>query len=210
MQDAAASPVGSVQGESPPLKGGTFSSWNQPPLGQPWALRTPTPELETAGDAGMASEDGEEKLLREDVDQGEPHRTLTGRCKGDVCSGWPQTKAGENQRRVEENVSSHSHLIRHRSILTGERPYPCAECGKRFGQSSSLIRHQRIHTGETPFACAECGKRFNRCSALVTHRRTHTGETPYACAECGKRFLRETLPAELQPEHPPEGPHRGD
>ena len=62
-------------------------------------------------------------------------------------------------------------LERHISAVhKKEKTNICDECGKAFNQPIQLKTHSRIHTGETPFECDKCKKKFRFASSRHNHK----------------------------------------
>lgn len=60
-------------------------------------------------------------------------------------------------------------------LVSGEKPFECPECGRRFARSTDLKVHLPVHSEDKPYKCGECEKMFTRFSTLKEHIRTHTG-----------------------------------
>ncbi|PVH77026.1 hypothetical protein DL98DRAFT_464261 [Cadophora sp. DSE1049] len=66
-----------------------------------------------------------------------------------------------------------------------EKERQCPYCPRTFTKEEHLNRHRRSHTGEKPFHCHKCSRKYSRRSVslsdvLSRHLQTHTTQTPPA------------------------------
>ena len=86
------------------------------------------------------------------------------------------------------------------------RRYTCSYCGKNCTSKGNLVEHERKHTGERPFGCPHCGKRFSRERDNREHiKRVHMGNVvgnKLTCDYCFVIFVtRKELLDHLQDVH---------
>uniref|UniRef100_A0A673INX0 Zinc finger protein 64 homolog (mouse) n=1 Tax=Sinocyclocheilus rhinocerous TaxID=307959 RepID=A0A673INX0_9TELE len=75
-------------------------------------------------------------------------------------------------------------MERHILTHTGERPFECELCHKRFSRRDKLNLHSRLHTGEKPHKCKYCPYTAADSSSLKKHLRIHYDERPFKCQIC--------------------------
>ncbi|XP_061476401.1 zinc finger protein with KRAB and SCAN domains 7-like isoform X2 [Rhineura floridana] len=61
-----------------------------------------------------------------------------------------------------------------------EKMYKCSVCEESFSHRWLCAMHEGIHTGDKPYECSQCGKRFYSDAGLTNHERIHAAEVEMA------------------------------
>lgn len=74
----------------------------------------------------------------------------------------------------------HSQLHQHLRHRTGDRPYACRVCDRRFQLEHSHAKHMTTQSDPRSCRCTEC-KCLAHIDYLKARMRVYTGEKPYRC-----------------------------
>ncbi|XP_067389853.1 zinc finger and BTB domain-containing protein 8A-like isoform X2 [Emydura macquarii macquarii] len=69
-------------------------------------------------------------------------------------------------------------------FVTDDVRFKCPFCTHMVKRKADLKRHLRCHTGERPYPCEACGKRFTRLEHLRSHFRTIHQACKPICRKC--------------------------
>uniref|UniRef100_A0A8C9W994 C2H2-type domain-containing protein n=1 Tax=Scleropages formosus TaxID=113540 RepID=A0A8C9W994_SCLFO len=108
----------------------------------------------------------------------------------DICAELEMTPPGRL-------VPTQQHVPK-RTSRNVRKKHQCYMCLQHFPAPSKLQRHLLIHTGQRPFSCHICGKRFRQLSHVKLHAHTHSTTRCVQLRNANLDCFTSLLPTEMK------------
>ncbi|KAG7520919.1 telomere zinc finger-associated protein-like [Solea senegalensis] len=90
----------------------------------------------------------------------------------------------------EKSFKSKYYLKVHNRRHTGEKPFGCLKCGKKYFRKENLLIHEIRNCDKVmTYKCSMCSSTFNTKEQLRLHIVSHTGYMPHKCSLCPEQFM---------------------